>query len=275
MSVKAPISQMSSSSPLGPVADIGSSLSPKVSRVAVDSRPRLSGIMDTINATAAHGPETRLPKEFYDEKGKEIIEKIGVEEWFSGYKESREYRMLGIGGLLGDIVGRMVGNVEGNAEESRYDLLRKAGQGHPKIKFGLSGCHDTTLAGALASLGAYDTDAWPPFTSHIAFEMFRKAEVPPPPTNSGKKSWWGTIFGSSGSENGSSSNGIGRRPITALSPAERQDLGGYYVRVRYNDEPVTIPGCKKPGNHLEGDETFCTLVCLPTLPYLQKTHITS
>lgn len=242
---------------------------PNSPRVAVDSRPRLLGIMDTINATAAHGPETRLPKEFYDEKGKEIMEKIAIEEWFSGYQESREYRMLGIGGLLGDIVGRMVGNVEGNAEDSQYDLRRKAGQGHPKIKFGLSGCHDTTLAGALASLGAYDTGAWPPFTSHIAFEMFRKAEVPHPPTNSGKKSWWGTIFGSSSSGNGGS-NGIGRRPVTALSPTERKNLEGYYVRVRYNDESVTIPGCKKPGNHLEGDETFCTLVCLPTHLYLYR-----
>ena len=77
---------------------------PEGSKVAVDSHPRLSGIMDTINSTLAHGPETRLPKEFYDDKGRAIIDKIGVEEWFSGYQESREYRMLGIGGLMGDVV---------------------------------------------------------------------------------------------------------------------------------------------------------------------------
>lgn len=77
----------------------------------MDSRPRLSGIMDTINATLAHGPETRLPKEFYDDKGRAIIEKIGVEEWFSGYQESQEYRALGIGSLMGDVVTRMVGSV--------------------------------------------------------------------------------------------------------------------------------------------------------------------
>jgi hypothetical protein len=53
---------------------------------------RLSGIMDTINSTLAHGAETRLPKEFYDPKSLAIIEKIGVEEWFSGYQESQEYR---------------------------------------------------------------------------------------------------------------------------------------------------------------------------------------
>ena len=79
-------------------------------RVAVDSHPRLSGIMDTINSTLAHGPETRLPKEFYDEKGRAIIDKIGVEEWFSGYQESREYRSVGIGGLMGDVVARSKAN---------------------------------------------------------------------------------------------------------------------------------------------------------------------
>ncbi|CAL8574720.1 hypothetical protein XPA_000674 [Xanthoria parietina] len=39
-------------------------------RVAVDSHPRLSGIMDTVNSTLAHGPKTRLPSPFYDPKGR-------------------------------------------------------------------------------------------------------------------------------------------------------------------------------------------------------------
>jgi hypothetical protein len=56
---------------------------------------KYSGIMDTVNSTLAHPQETRLPKEFYDTKGRAIIDKIGVEEWFSGYMESREYRQLG------------------------------------------------------------------------------------------------------------------------------------------------------------------------------------
>jgi acid phosphatase len=36
---------------------------------------------------ANYAMKTRLPKEFYDEKGRAIIDKIGVEEWFSGYQE--------------------------------------------------------------------------------------------------------------------------------------------------------------------------------------------
>lgn len=261
-------------------------------RVAVDSRPRLSGIMDTVNATLAHGPATRLPPEFYDERARRIMERVGVEEWFAGYKESREYRMLGIGSLLGDIVGRMVGRVEqqqqkqqqkqqGGADDGPpHSLLKGTGQdGSSGVKFGISGCHDTTLAGVLASLGAYNTDRWPPFTSHIAIELFKKsgarqsadvaaaaAAAASSSSSSGGaergRSWWASLFGS-GTSAGSSS-GIGRRPTTDLTPAEKGKLDGYYVRIRYNDEPVTVPACRLPGNHLEGDESFCTLVSSPT-----------
>ncbi|KAK3682652.1 histidine phosphatase superfamily [Podospora appendiculata] len=237
-------------------------------RVAVDSRPRLSGIMDTINSTLAHGPETRLPNEFYDKKGREIIEKIGVEEWFSGYKESREYRMLGIGGLLGDIVGRMVGSVEQSTADGQYELPKKTGPGNGHIKFGLSGCHDTTLAAVLASLGAFNTDLWPPYTSHIAIEMFRKSSIPAaesgPSTVPSRSSWWNTLF-TSASAPGTPPAGIGRTPTTVLTPGEVKKMDGYYVRLRYNDEPVTIPGCKAPGNHLEGDESFCTLAAFKSI----------
>ncbi|SPQ25981.1 e441dff3-f720-4cd3-aba0-768241b31936 [Thermothielavioides terrestris] len=223
---------------------------PSGTKVAVDSRPRLSGIMDTVNATLAHGPETRLPKEFYDEKGREIMENICVEEWFAGYKESKEFRMLGIGGLLGDIVGRMVDNVEHQAAGATG---RQKPENAP-IRFGLSGCHDTTLAGVLASLGAYDTGRWPPFTSHMAIELFRESKTLSPPQEPAKASWWSSLFGAAAPP-----ATIGRRPVAELSPAEKSKLDGYYVRIRYNDEPVTVPACKLPGNHLEGDESFCTL----------------
>ena len=33
----------------------------------------------------------------------------------------------------------------------------------------------------------------------------------------------------------------------------------HYVRIRYNSVPAVIPGCAKPGRHLEGDKSFCTL----------------
>ncbi|KAH7144046.1 histidine phosphatase superfamily [Dactylonectria macrodidyma] len=236
-------------------------------RVAVDARPRLSGLMDTINATAAHGPATRLPKEFYEPEVKRIMEKIGVEEWYAGYKESQEYRALGIGGLLGDVVARMVGSAEHSSADGEYELDSNKGPA-PPVRFGMSGCHDTTLAGALASLGAYDTDAWPPFTSHIAIELFRRAgqdaSAPatstPAPKSSRLSSVFGWVTGSgSGTSPGSPPPGIGRKKTPDLTDAEKARLDGYYVRLRYNDNPVTIPGCKPVGKHLEGDESFCTL----------------
>ncbi|MCJ1310295.1 hypothetical protein MMC25_003957 [Agyrium rufum] len=92
-------------------------------RVAVDSHPRLSGIMDTTNSSLAHSSEVHLPKEFYDAKGRGIMEKIGVDEWFSGFQEMEEYRKVGIGSLVGDLVTRMVGYVE----KSPHDGIAEVG----------------------------------------------------------------------------------------------------------------------------------------------------
>ena len=120
---------------------------PDSRRVAVDSHPRLSGIMDTINSTLAHGKPTRLPGEFYNQKGRDIIEKIGVEEWFSGYAESEEYRKVGIGALVGDIVSRMVGSAEHNTNDGLLEVGGEVGSlgsgrgGEKHLKFAMSGCH--------------------------------------------------------------------------------------------------------------------------------------
>ncbi|RSL38462.1 hypothetical protein CEP53_014852 [Fusarium sp. AF-6] len=236
-------------------------------RVAVDSRPRLSGIMDTMNATKAHGPATRLPDEFYDPEVKRIIEKIGVEEWYAGYKESQEYRTLGIGGLLGDVVSRMVGSAEHSAADGEYEVATSkaaASTTLPPIRFGLSGCHDTTLAATLSSLGTFNEDAWPPFTSHIAIELFRHVDqgATPPPVAPKPSGGFLSLFGWGSKQTlaaGTPPPGIGRKKTPDLSDDEKKRLEGYYVRLRYNDRPVTVPGCKPAGKHFDGDESFCTL----------------
>lgn len=260
---------------------------PGEAKVAVDSRPRLSGIMDTINATDAHGPETKLPKEFYDPKARAIIDQISVEEWFKGYTESSEYRMLGIGGLMGDVTSRMTGSVERNGNDGLVEIggdngkLGKGRGGETDIKFALSGCHDTTLAGVLTSLGAFGGEKWPPFTSHIAFELFRqRGAVSLPPvspavqqqsTGSTSQGWWSSLFGStkSSTEGSTTPKGIARKPIEELTQAQRDELQGYYVRIRYNDKIMQVPGCKADGKHLDGDTTFCTLVCGISTPVLK------
>ena len=255
---------------------------PDSPQVAVDSHPRLSGIMDTTNSTFAHEPETRLPPEFYDQRFRSIVEKIGNEEWFAGFKESAEYRQVGIGSLVGDLVSRMVGSAEGNSNDG---LLEIAGGpespglgrgGEQSIKFAMNGCHDTTLAAILASFGAFNDDRWPPYTSHLALELFRKdrsgnaASTASTPANQSvssagttSPSFWSSIFGGAKAKVGlgpSTSPGIARRPMEELDVNERTRLDGFYVRMRYNDAPVVVPACRKPGNHLDDDESLCTLV---------------
>ena len=140
----------------------------------------------------------------------------------------------------------------------------------------MSGCHDTTLAAVLASLGAFDGEKWPPYTSHIALELFRQSNqqelipenqrqealVASPDTSHTRKGWFAGLFGGNSADRVSSDNvsGMARRKVEQLSSSERSKLEGYFVRVRYNDKVTNFPGCKPAGKHLEGDESFCTLV---------------
>lgn len=235
-------------------------------RVAVDSHPRLSGIMDTVNSTLAHGPKTRLPSPFYDSKGREIIDKIGMEEWFSGYKESEEYRKLGVGALVGDVVTRMVGSAEGSGNDGSLEVagvdgdLVKGRDDGSGIKFALSGCHDTTLAAMLSSLGAFEGGKWPPYTSHIAVELFKDESIKADSATSMETAPRQPFLGSARKRTTKSSPVIKRKQTQDLTPEEKAKLRGYYVRLRYNDRPMVVPGCRLPGKHLEGDESFCTLV---------------
>ena len=265
-----------------------SSYMPDEAPVRVDSHPRLSGIMDTINSTLAHGPATRLPPPFYDPKARAIIDAIGVEEWFSGYKESAEYRTVGIGALAGDIVARMLGSVEHAGNDGLLEVGGRGGGGdggglgegkgeEKALKMGLSGCHDTTLAALLASLGAFEGEHWPPYTSHLAFELFRDGQQRPgaegksgnerldrPATSSGgfgkqAQSTWATWLGGTGKAQ-PGSEGFTRKRIDAMNAAEREKLRGWFVRVRYNDRVVSVPGCEEKGKHWEGERSLCTLV---------------
>ena len=215
--------------------------------VAVDGKPRLSGIMDTINASDAHGPETRLPAEFYDEKARAYADKMAVEEWYSGYIESSEYRRLGIGALLGDVVDNMVKTAAMAGWYSGSVTSSPTEQGQKAIRFALSGCHDTTVAGILCAVGAFENGKWPPFTSSVAIELFSKAD------DDKQRGLFSSLFNKRPAHSA-------RIPLDSLPESVRRDLQRHYVRIRYNDQPVRIPGCAaKPENHLPGDDTFCTL----------------
>ena len=238
---------------------LGSYMPAKSPKVKVDSHPRLSGIMDTINATLAHGPATRLPGVFYEEEVIKTIDRVCVEEWFAGYPESKEYRALGIGAAMGDVTQRMV---EHATATGKYD-----GQGEAGFKMSLSGCHDTTLAAAITSLGVFDTtkDRWPNYTSSVAFELFKRDSPPstasastqPAPT---RPSWWNSLFSIASPAATPSTTPVARTPSSALPTSTKSAMEGHYVRLRYNDRPVTLPYCAaQPDRHLEGNPQFCTL----------------
>jgi acid phosphatase len=238
--------------------------------LAVDSRPSLSAIMDSLNATLAHGPDTRLPDEFYDERVRKVIDRIVVDEMFRGYGVSRELRMLGVGQLVGDIVLNMVDQVEWNR---KYDMLPDpTARSNAPPRLSLLGCHDRTIGVVLASLGCLDSnEKWPPFTSHIIFEVFRKRRTPSPSTNESGRRWlWKGAATSltSITDQGDTGEprGIGRRPVKTLTTEEVQELDEYFVRVKYNDRIMTIPGCRAEGKHFDGDASFCTLVSSPHVP---------
>ena len=232
-------------------------------KVELGGHPRLSGVLDSVNSTLAHGPEVKLPSEFYEPAVLDALNKIVTNEWFQGYQDNQEYRAIGVGGLAGDVVTRMVKHVEYNFLESSGKTAASGVRGEagykPKAKrpaiFGLSGTHDTTLAGLLTSFGAFD-EKWPPYTSHIAIELFKEKDSY---LESISKNWWKSFPHFSTKAQSSSSASIGRVPSSQVSDADMSRLDGYYVRIRYNDVPVTVAGCRLPGNHLEGDETFCTL----------------
>ena len=214
---------------------------PSQQRVAVDSEPRISGIYDASNSTlGAKDSDIKLPAEFYDPTVRSILDKIAFEEEFVPFQENKEYRTLGIGALLGDIVERMTQCIDAPQSEQR-------------LRMNFSGGHDSTIMGILGSYGALEGEhrVWPPYSSSVAIEVFRakrdKSEKGRPTSKASTRE---KLI-------------IGRTSTTELSAAQKQSMEGYFVRMRYNDRPLTLPGCKAVRKHLEGDESFCTLVYIP------------
>jgi len=209
--------------------------------------------MDNVRASMAHHPDIPpLPAEFLDSELRRRADVVTLDEWFAGFRESNECRMLGIGSLAGDIVAGMTKVVERNLGIEAGGK----GAGLPAARFALLGGHHSTIGAMLIGLGCFDEE-WPPFTSHIDIELFRDERTA---AHAGR-TWWLRRL-----------EEIGRRPLKELDGEEKRRLEGYYVRVKYNDRVLKVPACAGQGKHLHGDETFCTLVrktdLLATSPHL-------
>jgi acid phosphatase len=175
--------------------------------IAVDSRPwKLHGILDTISSATAHAEMHKyLPTEFFDSDMRAAMERICAEEEFAGYAYSREFRELGVGKALAETVQRMLDIRSRTTNSARFCLLS---------------CHDSTIAGILASLGAMAEPDWfwPPFAAFLAIELYRG------------------------------------------QPDETTQREPWYARLCYMGKPLKLQIALPDGNHFPGDETLCKLV---------------
>lgn len=234
----------------------GKWLSDDSKRVSLHGKTSLLAIMDTVDTTDAHGSLTRLPKQMYDPKAREIMDRIVREEYWGGYLESHEYRTLAIGSLLGDMTHSMMESIRPQQQQRRHS---EDAHGRP---FELYSCHDSSLVAILSSLGAFKGPVakWPSFSSHIALELFVKESSAQPrlPEQSNED-------GLTQVSNITQSSGLWRFMTRLLrnesTRAVEPNTSDYYVRLKYNDDPLNLEVCRPEGNHFNGDETLCTMVC--------------
>ncbi|KAF7731246.1 hypothetical protein EC973_000662 [Apophysomyces ossiformis] len=117
-------------------------------------------------------------------------------------------------------LGRLAGDIQDRMVRRADGSDKKIGEDGYKLAV-YSG-HDTTVGPLLIILGGFDM-RWPPFGSSIIFELFKQK---------GSSGWKGLF-------------------------SKQED---HYVRVRYNNKVLELPGCADKGNHhANGDKSLCTL----------------
>ncbi|KIJ14520.1 hypothetical protein PAXINDRAFT_12617 [Paxillus involutus ATCC 200175] len=180
--------------------------------IRVDGSPRTSGILDTVRSAAAHGIE--VPDHFWDPEVIDLIETAVSDEWFT--IKSEEGRRLGMGRLLAEVSTKMQNKIE----QAKADPL----------KILVYGTHDSTLAALCNTFDVFD-DKWPPFTSSVTFELFKKQLQPE------RRSSLQTLLGG----------------LWKSHSAEE-----HYIRMRYKNKNMVLPICAGEGKHLPGSPEFCT-----------------
>ncbi|KAH7377610.1 histidine phosphatase superfamily, partial [Pyrenochaeta sp. MPI-SDFR-AT-0127] len=228
--------------------------------ITVAGAPKIHAIYDIITSTLATD-NIRLPEAFYDEKLGDIVDRLAYNEEFGSYGENKEMRTVGIGAMLADVVERVVSKVEHEAISASQacstndDYTESTGVESNGTKLWLYGSHDSTLGAVMAGLGADEVIEgecrWPPYGSVLAVEVFRDMKdegIISQPTSSVP-----------GFLSDMRHHPISRTPTRRLSQAQKARLRNYYIRLRYNNRSLTIPGCKLAGKNWNEDATFCTL----------------
>lgn len=144
-----------------------------------------------------------------------------------------EFRRLAMGRLFSDLHSHLSSKITNPLEDA--------------LKLSINSCHDTSIGGILNALNAFN-DRWPPFTSHLGIELYKTVDpsTPTPSTSS-------TITNDSKS--------LTSR-ITSFLPSSKPSSSSkspHFVRVLFNGKPLSLPGCSKVEEHLEGTKgSVCT-----------------
>ncbi|GAA5999702.1 hypothetical protein JCM10207_005872 [Rhodosporidiobolus poonsookiae] len=171
------------------------------SPVRIDSSPRANGILDTLLVCRAHG--IGVPPALEDPGLLRTLEDAVVHEWFDAYS-SPTFKRLAMGRLFGSLRSALQAKIDDPSEQTE------------KTRLAVYSCHDTSIAGILNGLDAFD-GRWPPFTSHIGIELLRRPSL-----------------------------------LSSLLPSFLRPAPSHFVRLRYNGRPLRLPACAAPGAHLEG-----------------------
>ncbi|KAG9311769.1 phosphoglycerate mutase-like protein [Chiua virens] len=178
--------------------------------IRVDGSPRASGILDTVRSAAAHG--IKVPDEFWDPKVIDLIESAVADEWFT--IKTEQGRRLGMGRLLAEMSTKMQTKVARGDKDPLKVLVYST--------------HDSTLAALCGTFDVFD-EKWPPFTSSMTLELFKKA----------------------GPEKGSKLQSL----LGGLWDTRSREE--HYIRMRYKNRNLVLPLCAKEGDHLPGSPEFC------------------
>ncbi|GAA5967559.1 hypothetical protein JCM11641_005693 [Rhodosporidiobolus odoratus] len=194
------------------LAELDPVLEPVVGHpVRIDSSPRANGILDTVLVCRAHG--IKLHPVLEDPKIIRALENAVVHEWFDAYSNPT-FRKLAMGRFFSSLRQTLQAKIEDPSEKKE------------KVRLAVYSAHDTSVAGVLNALDIFD-GRWPPFTSHIAIELFRSTSPP--------------SF------------------LSSLLPSPLRPSPPHYIRLRFNSRTLRLPTCTPPGKHLEGSNgQVCT-----------------
>lgn len=114
------------------------------------------------------------------------------------------------------------------------DILSGGSDGDQKKKFALFSGHDTVVAPLLAALGAYDCK-WPPYASHVAFELWSK------PVDGGE-------HGHGGGDGGDKRRARQRRRLLQNSTNNDEKSNSGHEHTQGNDDRITVKQQQQRGS---------------------------